>query len=66
MVNRRVLGTGRGIHRLTTVVGVVAFATVVGVVFGATVVAVAFGTAFGVGAGGVSPARASSVILGCK
>ena len=51
---------------MATVVGVVAFATVDDVVFGATVVAVAFGTAFGVGAGGVSPARASSVALGCK
>ena len=51
---------------MTTVVGVVAFATVVGVVFGTTAVVVAFGTAFGVGDGGVSPARASSVVLGCK
>jgi hypothetical protein len=66
MVNRRSSGTGRRIHRFATVVGVVAFATVVGVVFGATVVAVAFGTAFGVGAGGISAARESSVILGCK
>ena len=51
---------------MATVVGVVAFATVDDVVFGATVVAVAFGTAFGVGAGGISAARASSVILGCR
>ena len=69
MVNRWRSWAGRWVHRFATVVGVVAFAAVVGVVwaaFGATVVAVVFGIVVGVGGGGISPARASSVALGCK
>jgi len=64
MIDRRRTGTRRRIHRFpATVVGVVDFAAVDGVVLGA---AEERAMVVGVGAGGISAARASSVAFGCR